>query len=171
MKKGNILAAFVFLTIMAVLFPGYLLSSPDLPKVQKELVAKNLQKLSPLIKARLGNGASPGCCWDPSDPSPLDWIIVAYFDLDFIEVKNFGSIPAIKGTLTVEWYDLYEKKMIKKVLQIPEIKPGESKTLIFNPKFIIAKKSEGITIRIDYTDTAYKSYHYQRAVKSCPDNY
>jgi hypothetical protein len=167
MKKSNILAAFVLLAVMALLFPGYLLSNADLPKVQKDLAAKNFPVHAPLLKAKL----PPQCCWNPSDNNPLDFIIVAFFDLDFIEVKNFGSIPAIKGNVTVEWYDLYEKKMIKKVLQFLEIKPGESQTLIFNPKYVIARKSEGISIGIDYTDAANKSYHYQRVVTSCPDSF
>jgi len=170
-KKNNFWGSLVLLIIVIWLFPGFLLSGPDQAKLQKELAKFPNPNLTPALKATMRTTAGQGCCWNPSDPSPLEAIIVAFFDTDIIELKNFGLLAAKKGTLSVEWYDLYEKKMMNKSFDFLEVNPGESKILIFNPQYIIAKKSEGISIKIDYWDAANKSYHYQRKVTSCPDHF
>jgi hypothetical protein len=171
MKKRYFLGLLVLLTIATLLLPGFLSANPDLPKVQKNLIVKPPPNLTPVLKATIRTTAGSGCCWQPSDNNPLDAILVAFFDMDIIELKNFGLVSANQGTMTVEWYDLYQKKTMKNVYDFQEVKPDESKYLSFNPMYIIVKKSEGISIRIDYTDAANKNYHYQRTVKSCPDSF
>ncbi len=171
MKKNNLWGSLVLLIIVIWLFPGFLLSGLDQPKIHKELVKVPYPNPTPVLKATMRTTAGHGCCWNPSDPSPLESIVVAFFDTDIIELKNFGLLSAKKGTLIVEWYDLYEKKKMEKAFDFLEVTPGESKILIFNPQYIIAKKSEGISIRIDYKDAANKNYHYQRTVTSCPDHF
>ena len=106
-----------------------------------------------------------GC---PSCNDFADWLgVVAFIDPDYY-IFNHGNLASNPGTLTVQWYDLVAKSNRTRTIPVPAIPPGADDIVTFVTSGIVFLASEGVTLTLDYSDSA-GTRHKVRKVTKCPD--
>jgi hypothetical protein len=92
---------------------------------------------------------------------------VGWSDPDYY-IANHGNLASNPGTLTVQWYDLVAKSNVTRTTEVPSIPPGGGEVVTFTCTGILVLASEGVTLTLDYTDSA-GTRHVVRKAKKCPD--
>ena len=106
-----------------------------------------------------------GC---PSCSDLADFLgVVAFLDPDYY-IENHGNLASNPGTLTVQWYDLVAKGNATRTVAIPAIPVGGGEVVTFTCTGILVLASEGVTLTLDYSDSA-GTRHKVRKVTKCPD--
>jgi hypothetical protein len=106
-----------------------------------------------------------GC---PSCTDIADYLgVVAFLDPDYY-IHNSGNLASNPGTLTVQWYDLVAKSNITRTVAVPAIPLGGDEIVTFVCTGILVLASEGVTLTLDYTDSAGTRHRVRKATK-CPD--
>jgi hypothetical protein len=93
--------------------------------------------------------------------------ITAWLDPDYY-IVNHGSLASSPGTLTLQWYDLRGKGNATHTIPVPAIPPGGDTVVTYVNTGIVVLESEGVTLTLDYTDSA-GTRHVVRKAKKCPD--
>jgi hypothetical protein len=104
-------------------------------------------------------------------PSCEDFVellgIVAWLDPDYY-IVNHGNLASNPGTLTLQWYDLRGKGNATQTIPVPAIPAGGDTVVTVVNTGIVVLESEGVTLTLDYTDSA-GTRHVVRKAKKCPD--
>jgi len=178
MKRQILFKSFgyLFLILVLVLAAGFARGLADQQKTRPQLSAMkakfpdsarqfppciNCSRLSVHICSIPGYGCSS--CNDF-----LDYLgVVSYFDPDFW-IHNHGDLPSNPGMLTVQWYDLVAKGTLTRTVPIPPIPAGGDDYVTFPIAGIVILGSEGVTLTLDYSDSAGTRHKVRKATK-CPD--
>jgi hypothetical protein len=110
----------------------------------------------------------PGYGCPPCDDVQEFLEVVAILDPDFW-IKNHGNLASNPGTLTVQLHDLRGSGLITTVIPIPAIAAGADTFVTIQTNGLLFKASEGVTLTLDYTDSAGTRHNVRKATK-CPDN-
>jgi len=110
----------------------------------------------------------PGLRLPPCDDIQEFLDVVAILDPDFW-IKNHGNLASNPGTLTVQLHDLRGSGLVTTVIPVPAIAAGADTFVTIQTNGLLFKASEGVTLTLDYTDSA-GTRHNVRKVTKCPDN-